>query len=58
VLAIQFDSSSPADETPEAAEASHDLQLASSVTGQQRPLIQAASYDAAVLLLQMLRTEL
>jgi hypothetical protein len=58
VLAIQFDSSSPADEIPVAAETSHDLQLASSVTGQQRPLIQAASYDAAVLLLQMLRAEL
>jgi hypothetical protein len=58
VLAIQYDSSSSAGETPEPGEAAYDLQLASSVTGQRRPLIQASSYEAAVVLLQMVRTEL
>ena len=58
VLAIQFDSSASPDETPAPGDVTHDLQLASSVTGQQRPLIQASSYEAALVLLQLLRTEL
>ena len=57
VLAIQYDSSSAPDETLEPGEATHDLQLASSVTGQLRPLIEAPSYETAVVLIQLLRTK-
>jgi hypothetical protein len=58
VLAIQFDSSLPPAETPEPGAVTEELQLASSVTGQQRPVIQASSHEAALLLLQLLHTEL
>jgi hypothetical protein len=55
-LAIQYDSSGQYDATPE-GEKMPELQRASSVTGQPRPLMVARSFEAALLLLQLMRRE-